>query len=76
MGYWLEQRRLRLATISIFSATAAFFGLVGVAGARITQIDVTTNTPAFDDAPFGAGQYQMINGTVRARSILTTRSMR
>jgi hypothetical protein len=65
MGYWLEQRRLRLATISIFSATAAFFGLVGAAGARITQIDVTTNTPAFDGATFGAGQYQMINGTVK-----------
>ena len=65
MGYWLEQRRLRLATISIFLATTAFFGLVGAACARITEIDVTTNTPAFDGATFGAGQYQMINGTVK-----------
>jgi hypothetical protein len=65
MDYWLEQRRLRLTTISIFSATTAFFGVVGAAGARITEIDVTTNTPAFDGATFGAGQYQMINGTVK-----------
>jgi Alpha/beta hydrolase domain len=65
MGYWLEQHRLWLATISIFLATTAFFGLVGPAGARITEIDVMTNTPAFDGANFGAGQYQMINGTVK-----------
>ena len=37
------------------------------ANARITEIDVTTppNTSAFSGATFGAGQYQMINGTVR-----------
>jgi hypothetical protein len=64
MGYWLEHRRLWLATISIFLATTALFGLVGAAEARITVIDVTTSTSA-NGANFGAGQYQMINGTVK-----------
>ena len=35
------------------------------ANARITEIDVATNTSAFSGATFGAGQYQMINGTVK-----------
>ena len=33
------KRRLRLVTISIFSASTAFFGLASAAGARIIEIE-------------------------------------
>jgi hypothetical protein len=67
MDHEFSPRRLRLATISIASAGAALLGLASGAGARVTEIDITTppNTLAFGGASFAAGQYQMINGTVK-----------
>jgi hypothetical protein len=67
MDHQFSQRWLRLATISIASAGAALLGLASGAGARVTEIDITTppNTAAFGGASFAAGQYQMINGTVK-----------
>ena len=67
MDHEFPPRRLRLATISIASAGAALLGLASGAGARVTEIDITTppNTLAFGGASFAAGQYQMINGTVK-----------
>ena len=60
-------RRRRLATISGASAGVMLLGLTTGAAARVTEIDIATppNTPAFGGASFGAGQYQMINGTVK-----------
>src|SRR5216684_3866578 len=39
----------------------------GGANARVTQINISTpaNTPAFGGQSFGAGKYQMINGTIK-----------
>jgi hypothetical protein len=68
MDHQFSPRRLRLATISIASAGAALLGLASGAGARVTEIDINTATsqsPTFGGASFGAGQYQMINGTVK-----------
>ena len=60
-------RQLGFPGIRVAVFGSVFLVLVPGAGARITEIDITTpaNTPAFDGASFGAEQYQMINGTVK-----------
>ena len=61
------RRQLGFPGIRVAVFGSVFLVLVPGAGARITEIDITTpaNTPAFDGSSFGAGQYQMINGTVK-----------
>src|ERR1700752_5253696 len=67
VSYQLSTNRALRANVCLTLIGIGLIGLAPVANARVTQIDVTTapNTPAFGGAVFAAGQYQMINGTVK-----------
>ncbi len=65
MSYQLSTNRARCANACLTLIGIGLIGLAPVANARVTQININTNTPAYPGTSFAAGEYQMINGTIK-----------
>ena len=64
MSYQLSTNRARGANACLTLIGIGLIGLAPVANARVTQINISTNTTAYPGTSFAAGEYQMINGTI------------
>ena len=65
MSYQLSTNRARHANVCLTLIGIGLIGLAPVANARVTQINISTNTPAYPGTSGAAGEYQMINGTIK-----------
>jgi hypothetical protein len=67
VNYWLSTNGALRANACLTLIGVGLIGLAPIASARVTQINISTpaNTPAYPGTSFAAGEYQMINGTIK-----------